>query len=94
MNIPIHLHTHSTTGLADATNFKAYEAGIDNLDTSISSFSNLYAHTATESLISMIYDDKKNPFNMGLLSEISNIFNKDLNIMNMRGLLEVLISIC
>ncbi len=74
LNIPIHLHTHSTTGLADATNFKAYEAGIDNLDTSISSFSNLYAHTATESLISMIYDDKKNPFNMSLLSEISQYF--------------------
>ena len=74
LNIPIHLHTHSTTGLADATNFKAYEAGIDNLDTSISSFSNLYAHTATESLISMIYDDKENPFNMNLLSEISQYF--------------------
>ena len=74
LNIPIHLHTHSTTGLSDATNFKAYEAGIDNLDTSISSFSNLYAHTASESLISMIYDDKKNPFNMGLLSEISQYF--------------------
>lgn len=74
LNIPIYLHTHSTTGLADATNFKAYEAGIDNLDTSISSFSNLYAHTATESLISMIYDDKKNPFNMSLLSEISQYF--------------------
>ena len=29
LNIPIYLHTHSTTGLADATNFKAYEAGVD-----------------------------------------------------------------
>ena len=74
LNIPLHLHTHSTTGLADATNFKAYEAGVDNLDTSISSFSNLYAHTATESLISMIYDDKKNPFDLNLLSEISEYF--------------------
>ena len=74
LNIPLHLHTHSTTGLADATNFKAYEAGVDNLDTSISSFSNLYAHTATESLISMIYDDKNNPFNLNLLSEISEYF--------------------
>ncbi len=74
LNIPLHLHTHSTTGLADATNFKAYEAGVDNLDTSISSFSNLYAHTATESLISMIYDDENNPFNLNLLSEISEYF--------------------
>ena len=79
LNIPLHLHTHSTTGLADATNFKAYEAGVDNLDTSISSFSNLYAHTATESLISMIYDDKKNPFNLNLLSEISEYFQSIRN---------------
>ena len=79
LNIPLHLHTHSTTGLADATNFKAYEAGVDNLDTSISSFSNLYAHTATESLISMIYDDKKNPFDLNLLSEISEYFQSIRN---------------
>ena len=79
LNIPLHLHTHSTTGLADATNFKAYEAGVDNLDTSISSFSNLYAHTATESLISMIYDNKKNPFDLNLLSEISEYFQSIRN---------------
>jgi len=76
LNIPIHLHTHSTTGLSDATNFKAYEAGIDNIDTSISSFSNLYAHTATESFISMMYSEEKNPFDMELLTKISVYFNE------------------
>tara|TARA_B100000212_G_scaffold278294_1_gene217947 strand:- start:1838 stop:3244 length:1407 start_codon:yes stop_codon:yes gene_type:complete len=76
LNIPIHLHTHSTTGLSDATNFKAFEAGIDNIDTSISSFSNLYAHTATESFISMIYPDHENPFDMQLLTQISDYFNE------------------
>ena len=76
LKIPIHLHTHATTGLADATNFKAFEAGVDNIDTSISSFSNLYAHTATESFISMIYDDKSNPFDMKLLTEISEHFHE------------------
>ena len=75
LTIPIHLHTHSTTGLSDATNYKAYEAGVDNIDTSISSFSNLYAHTATESFISMIYDDVENPYNMELLTDISDYFN-------------------
>ena len=79
LNIPIHLHTHATTGLSDATNFKAYEAGIDNIDTSISSFSNLYAHTATESLISMIYDDDDNPYNMNELAEISDYFQNIRN---------------
>ena len=74
LNIPIYLHTHSTTGLADATNLKAYEAGVDNIDTSISSFSNLYAHTATESFISMIYKDSDNPFDMKLLTKIAEYF--------------------
>ena len=74
LKIPIHLHTHSTTGLADATNLKAYEAGVDNIDTSISSFSNLYAHTATESLISMIYKDEENPYDMNLLTNIAEHF--------------------
>ena len=76
LKIPIHLHTHATTGLADATNFKAFEAGVDNIDTSISSFSNLYAHTATESFISMLKDDKSNPFDMQLLTEISEHFHE------------------
>ena len=79
LNIPIHLHTHATTGLSDATNYKAFEAGVDNLDTSISSFSNLYAYTATESLISMIYDESNNPFNMDELAEISDYFQNIRN---------------
>ena len=33
IKIPIYLHTHATTGMADATNLKAYEAGVDNIDT-------------------------------------------------------------
>ena len=74
LKIPIYLHTHSTTGLADATNLKAYEAGVDNIDTSISSFSNLYAHTATESFISMIYKESDNPFDMKLLTKIAEYF--------------------
>ena len=76
LKIPIHIHTHSTTGLADATNFKAYEAGVDNIDTSISSFSNLYAHTATESLISMLYENDNNPYDMKLLTQISEHFHQ------------------
>ena len=75
LKIPLYLHTHSTTGLSDATNLKAYEAGVDNIDTSISSFSNLYAHTATESFISMIYDNDENPYDMNLLTEISDHFH-------------------
>ena len=36
LSIPIHMQTHATTGMSTATNMKAIEAGIDNIDTSIS----------------------------------------------------------
>ena len=36
LSIPIHMQTHATTGMSAATNMKAIEAGIDNIDTSIS----------------------------------------------------------
>ena len=39
ISIPIHMQCHATTGLSTATYLKAIEAGIDNLDTSISSMS-------------------------------------------------------
>ena len=36
ISLPIHMQTHATTGMSTATNMKAIEAGIDNVDTSIS----------------------------------------------------------
>ena len=45
LSIPIHMQTHATTGMSTATNMKAIEAGIDNIDTSISSLSMTYGHT-------------------------------------------------
>ena len=50
LSIPIHMQTHATTGMSAATNMKAIEAGIDNIDTSISSLSMTYGHSATETM--------------------------------------------
>ena len=50
LSIPIHMQTHATTGMSSATNMKAIEAGIDNIDTSISSLSMTYGHSATETM--------------------------------------------
>lgn len=50
VNIPIFLHTHSTTGLATMTYLKAIEAGCDGIDTSISSFSGGTSQPPTESM--------------------------------------------
>ncbi len=54
LEIPIHLHCHATTGLSVATLTKAIEAGIDNVDTSISSMSMTYGHTPTETIVAML----------------------------------------
>ncbi|MEM8500070.1 MAG: sodium-extruding oxaloacetate decarboxylase subunit alpha [Pseudomonadota bacterium] len=52
--IPIHMHCHATTGLSTATILKAIEAGIDNVDTSISSMSMTYGHSPTESVVAIL----------------------------------------
>ncbi len=54
LEVPIHLHCHATTGLSTATLLKAIEAGVDNVDTSISSMSATYGHSATESIVAML----------------------------------------
>ncbi len=53
VSIPIQLHAHATTGLSTATILKCVEAGVDNVDTAISSMSMTYGHSATESVVSM-----------------------------------------
>ena len=51
LQIPIHLHTHATTGMSNITNLRAIDAGVDNIDTSISSMSMGYGHSATETMV-------------------------------------------
>jgi oxaloacetate decarboxylase alpha subunit len=54
--IPIHLHSHATTGLSIPTIIKAAEAGIDNVDTAISSLSMTYSHSPTETIVASLQD--------------------------------------
>ncbi|MFC1234620.1 sodium-extruding oxaloacetate decarboxylase subunit alpha [Vibrio sp. F74] len=53
-DVPLALHCHATTGLSTATAIKAVEAGLDILDTSISSMSQTYGHTPTETVVAML----------------------------------------
>ena len=53
VDIPIQLHAHATTGLSTATITKCVEAGIDTVDSSISSMAMTYGHSATESVVSI-----------------------------------------
>jgi len=53
VSIPLQLHCHATTGLSTSTIMKCVEAGIDNVDTAISSMSMTYGHSPTESVVSI-----------------------------------------
>ena len=77
ISVPIHMQTHATTGFSTATNMKAIEAGIDNIDTSISSMSMTYGHTATETIVSM-FDDTKifSAIDKNLFPELSSHLKK------------------
>ena len=53
-DVPIHMQCHATTGLSTATYLKSIEAGIDNVDTAISSMSMTYGHSSTEALVAIL----------------------------------------
>lgn len=77
IDIPIQLHAHATTGLSTATITKCVEAGIDNVDTSISSMSMTYGHSATESVVSIFEGGERDTgLDIIKLEEISTYFRE------------------
>ena len=77
ISVPIHMQTHATAGLSTATNLKAIEAGIDNIDTSISSMSLTYGHSPTESIVSSLEETGRNTeLDLSELQKIADYFKK------------------
>ena len=73
--IPLQLHCHATTGMSTTTITKCVEAGIDNVDTAISSMSMTYGHSATESVVSIFKDSKRDTgLDISKLEEIAAYF--------------------
>ena len=77
LDIPIHMQCHATTGMSTTTYLKAIEAGIDNVDTAISSMSMTYGHSATESLVAILQDtDRDTGLDLNLIEEVSGYFRE------------------
>ena len=75
VDIPIQLHAHATTGLSTTTITKCVEAGIDTVDTSISSMSMTYGHSATESVVSIFEgSDRDTGLDIAKLENIASYF--------------------
>ncbi|AQT60237.1 sodium-extruding oxaloacetate decarboxylase subunit alpha [Cellvibrio sp. PSBB023] len=76
-DIPIHMQCHATTGLAHATILKCVEAGIDNVDTAISSMSMTYGHSPTETLVAALEGTNRDTkLDLVLLEEIATYFRE------------------
>lgn len=74
-SIPIELHTHCTSGIASMLYMKAIEAGVDIIDTGISTFSGGTAQPCTEVFAEVYKGHKRDPkLNLDLLSEIADYF--------------------
>jgi len=77
VQVPIALHTHATTGMSTAAILKAAEAGVDIVDTAISSMSMTYGHSPTESIVSILRQSGRDTgLDMGLLEEIAAYFRE------------------
>ncbi|MEM7359574.1 MAG: sodium-extruding oxaloacetate decarboxylase subunit alpha [Pseudomonadota bacterium] len=77
LSIPIQLHAHATTGLSTTTITKCVEAGIDTVDTSISSMSMTYGHSATESVVAIFEgSDRDTGLDINKLDEIASYFRE------------------
>ncbi|RCX24794.1 sodium-extruding oxaloacetate decarboxylase subunit alpha [Thioalbus denitrificans] len=77
VSIPIAMQCHATTGLSTAAIVKAAEAGIDMVDTAISSMSMTYGHSATESVVSILQGTERDTgLDLKLLEEIAAYFRE------------------
>ncbi len=74
-DLEVQLHCHATAGLSDMSILKAIEAGVDRVDTAISSMSMTYGHSATETVVAALQGtDRDTGLNLQLLEEIAAYF--------------------
>ncbi len=89
VDVPIHLHTHNTTGTGDMTYLMAVQAGVDIVDCALSALGNGTAQPATEPLVATL---KGTEYDTGLdlnkLSEAAKHFRKVADKLKAEGFLD------
>lgn len=77
VKIPVHLHTHATTGLVGMNMQCAIDAGVDIVDCAISSLSMGTSQYATECLVSALKNSPRDTgLDINLLHEIADYFKE------------------
>ncbi len=76
-DLEIQLHCHATAGMSDMAILKAIEAGVDRVDTAISSMSMTYGHSATETVVAALQGTRRDTgLDLNLLEEIAAYFRE------------------
>ena len=79
VKVPVHLHTHFTSGMGDLALFKAIEAGVDIIDTCVAPYAYRTSHPAIEPLvISLLGTNRDTGFDIKLLDKIGKEMEKDI----------------
>ena len=79
VKVPIHLHTHFTSGMGDLALFKAIEAGVDIIDTCMAPYAYRTSHPAVEPLVnSLLGTNRDTGFDIKLLNKIGKELEKDI----------------
>ncbi len=79
LDIPVHLHTHYTSGMASMTYWAGIEAGVDVVDTALSPLSMGTSQPPTESLVAALAEtNRPTELDLELLAKASRIFRKVL----------------
>jgi len=73
LSIPIHLHTHYTSGMASMVYLEAIKAGVDIVDTCLAPFGLRTSQPAVEPIVATLYGTVRDPgFDLGLLLELGD----------------------
>ncbi len=89
VKVPIHLHTHNTTGTGDMTYLMASQAGVDIVDCALSPFGNGTANPATEALVATLQGTERDTgLDLEKLSDIATHFRGVANKMKAEGTLD------
>lgn len=77
VKVPIHLHTHQTSGTGNLTYLKAIEAGVDIIDCALSALGNGTSQPATEPMVAVLQGTECDTgLDLKTLNELSSYFDK------------------
>ncbi len=79
VKVPIHLHSHFTSGMSSMSHMKAIEAGVDIIDTCMTPYAYRTSHAAIEPLVmALLGTNRDTGFDIKLLANINEILERDV----------------